>query len=227
MCISKIVQIPHKNENFLGELTVFDAYSPVIVFAHTPSNSRLNARTRSLSQILNKAGLSTLLLNLLSSAEQREDATTECFRFNVELMAERLKSALYFLHKEIPDCKKQIGILGCTTGAAAALMVAASEQDLVRSVVCREGRIDLARVVLPKVNAPTLLIVGGSDVPILDVNKGLFECLVTTKELIVVPGASHLFEEPNALETVGRLAATWFLRYLTLPQSNYRNRTAS
>ncbi len=185
----------------------------VVLFAHGSGSSRHSPRNRFVAQVLNQAGLATLLLDLLTADEEAIDAFSARYRFDIGLLAERLTGAVDWLHATEATADLAVGCFGASTGAAAALMTAAERPHLVRAVVSRGGRPDLAGPALERVQAPTLLIVGGNDAPVLDLNRQALERLAATqKELRIVPGATHLFEEPGALEEVARLAADWFTR---------------
>jgi dienelactone hydrolase len=164
--------------------------------------------------MLRQAGLGTLLVDLLTSEEESVDQYTRYLRFDIELLAMRLLGATDWLRQQPETRDLAIGCFGASTGAGAALLAAAERPDLVRAVVSRGGRPDLAGPALIRVRAPTLLIVGGADAPVLDLNERAMELLEVEKELRIVPGATHLFEEPGALEEVARLAADWFVRHL-------------
>jgi putative phosphoribosyl transferase len=182
-----------------------------VLFAHGSGSSRHSPRNRYVAKVLNQAGLATLLIDLLTP---QEDAEREN-RFDIVLLVERLAGALSHLQAEPRTAKLPIGLFGASTGAAAALELAAAAPDSVRAVVSRGGRPDLAsRAALHKVKAPTLLIVGGDDHGVIELNEQAGAELRCAKHLAIVPGASHLFEEPGTLEEVARLAAQWFTRHL-------------
>ena len=163
---------------------------------------------------LRRAGLGTLLIDLLTSEEERVDLRTRELRFDIELLAERLSGALHWLAHDPRTRGAALGLFGASTGAGAALVAAARHPHAVAAVVSRGGRPDLAGPALARVHAPTLLIVGGWDEPVIDMNRGAFEELRCEKRMQVVPGATHLFEEPGTLEVVADLALDWFARYL-------------
>jgi pimeloyl-ACP methyl ester carboxylesterase len=163
---------------------------------------------------LNDAGIGTLLVDLLTPAEEEADRITGKHRFDIELLARRLVATVDWLRRG-PAASLRVGLFGASTGAAAALVTAAARPDEVAAVVSRGGRPDLAGAALARVRAPTLLIVGGADLQVLELNRRALELLgAAEKRLVVVPGATHLFEEAGALERVAELAAAWFLRYL-------------
>lgn len=182
----------------------------VVAFAHGTGSSRLSPRNRLVADRLLEAGLGILLLDLLTEEEDRGPEA----RFDVSLLAERLGSALRWLGTEPRAGALPMGLFGASTGAAAALIAAVQLPDSVRAVVSRGGRPDLAGDDLPRVTAPTLLIVGSLDTGVLDLNRAALERLGGHRVLQIVEGASHLFEEPGTLERVADLAADWFVRYL-------------
>jgi putative phosphoribosyl transferase len=193
----------------------------IVLFAHGSGSSRHSPRNRFVAGVLQAGGLATLLIDLLTSDEERIDARTAHLRFDIELLADRLAGAAAWL-KQQPDTRDlQIGCFGASTGGGAALLTAAQHPNLVEAVVSRGGRPDLAGPALPRVEAPTLLIVGGHDTPVIRMNEQAFAQLRCAKRLEIVPGATHLFEEPGALEQVARLARDWFSHYLA-PGSQQR-----
>jgi putative phosphoribosyl transferase len=185
----------------------------IVLFAHGSGSSRLSPRNRYVAKELNNVGLGTLLMDLLTTEEEELDVQGQ-FRFDINLLAHRLVGTTKWLTKNPATQKLLIGYFGASTGAAAALVAAAKLADQVYAVVSRGGRPDLAMKYLPKVKAPTLLIVGGSDDVVIGMNEEAFANLFVEKKLEIVPGATHLFEEPGALEKVAKLAAEWFSRYL-------------
>ena len=208
------VQITLPDAVLHGDLAVPHGAAGVILFAHGSGSSRHSRRNRFVAERLQEAGLGTLLLDLLTEEEERKDLRTRAFRFDIELLASRLTGAADWLQQHRPTPKADIGLFGASTGAAAALMTAADRPTLVGAVVSRGGRPDLAGAALRRVSAPTLLIVGGDDVPVIDFNRRALADLSATKRLEIVPGATHLFEEPGALEQVAHLASSWFEKYL-------------
>jgi dienelactone hydrolase len=210
-----LVEVPAGRVILEGNLTVPDGACGVVLFAHGSGSSRHSPRNRFVAQSLNDAGLATLLLDLLTADEEAIDAYSAHYRFDIDLLAGRLAGAVDWLAREKGTAALPIGTFGASTGAAAALLAAAERPNLVRAVVSRGGRPDLAGAALTRVQAPTLLLVGGNDVPVIKLNEEALARLGTPrKELHIVPGATHLFEEPGALEEVARLAAGWFTRYL-------------
>jgi dienelactone hydrolase len=182
----------------------------MVLFVHGSGSGRLSPRNASVAQQLRAAGLGTLLFDLLTEAEalNRENV------FDIDLLAQRLLAATAWLGNEPETSGLPLGYFGASTGAAAALKAAAMSSIEIEAVVSRGGRPDLAGDALPRVRAPTLLLVGGRDTVVLGLNRGALNRLTCFARLVVVPGASHLFEEPGTLEEVGRLAASWFVRHL-------------
>ena len=197
-----------------GSLHIPEGARGVVLFAHGSGSSRFSPRNTFVAKELRKANLATLLFDLLTKEEDEIDAVTAQLRFNIRLLADRLIGATDWLKRGELTKKLKVGYFGASTGAAAALVAAAERAELVRAVVSRGGRPDLAGEALPKVKAPTLLIVGGNDRPVLDLNRKALSNLRVAKDLTIVPGATHLFEEPGTLEEVARLAAGWFQKYL-------------
>ncbi len=193
-----------------GTLTVPDGALGVVVFAHGSGSSRLSSRNRYVAEVLQEAGLATLLFDLLTDAEAADRGNV----FDIALLARRLDAAARWAADQASTRELPLGYFGASTGAAAALWSAAQEDSRVAAVVSRGGRPDLAGPVLGAVRAPTLLIVGGADEQVLDLNRQSRERMATETELTIVAGAGHLFEEPGALEDVAERARTWFLRHL-------------
>jgi putative phosphoribosyl transferase len=190
----------------------------VVLFAHGSGSSRHSPRNRFVAQQLREAGLGTLLIDLLTEEEEAVDRHTAHLRFDIDLLAERLVGATDWLADEERTAELSVGYFGASTGGGAALIAAAQRPQRVGAVVSRGGRPDLAGPVLSAVEAPTLLIVGGNDQAILELNEdALARLSAPVKELVIVPGANHLFEEPGALEEVARLAAAWFAQHLRQP----------
>jgi putative phosphoribosyl transferase len=197
-----------------GNLVVPEDAAGVVLFAHGSGSSRLSPRNRSVARELQERGLATLLIDLLTANEEAIDLKTARLRFDIGLLADRLAGATDWLLEQPETRGLRIGYFGASTGAAAALVAAAIRPRSVGAVVSRGGRPDLAGEALPRVQAPTLLIVGGDDLPVIGLNREAFARLICKKKLEIVPGASHLFEEPGTLETVERLAGDWFLQHL-------------
>jgi pimeloyl-ACP methyl ester carboxylesterase len=197
-----------------GDLVVPDRASGLVLFAHGSGSSRHSPRNRRVAATLNEGGIGTLLVDLLTPAEEEADRVAGRHRFDIELLARRLIAAIDWLPCG-PAPALRVGVFGASTGAAAALVAAAARPDEVAAVVSRGGRPDLAGPALPRVQAPTLLVVGGADLEVLELNRRALAVLgAAEKQLVVVPGATHLFEEPGALDEVARLAAEWFSRFI-------------
>lgn len=197
-----------------GSLVIPEGARGVVLFAHGTGSSRRSPRNRFVAQELNDVGLATLLIDLLTPEEEAIDLRTTEHRFDIELLAGRLEGAVEWLARYNPTRDLAIGLFGASTGAGAALVAAANKPELVRAIVSRGGRPDLAGPSLLKVRAPVLLIVGGRDLAVLRLNNAVLDSLSVDKEVKVITGATHLFEEPGALEQVARSAASWFMRYL-------------
>jgi len=203
------MEIRVKNLSFEGDLVVPEAAVGLVVFAHGSGSSRHSPRNKQVAATLNEAGHGTLLFDLLTP---EEDTISEN-RFDIPLLAQRLCDVVHFVQKAPETKKMKIGLFGSSTGAAAALVAAAHLGSLVSAVVSRGGRPDLAGKSLPQVAAPTLLIVGGSDAVVLELNELAYRELGCEKKLEIIEGASHLFEETGALEQVASLSAKWFSIY--------------
>jgi putative phosphoribosyl transferase len=197
-----------------GNLAIPGSARGVVLFAHGSGSGRHSPRNRYVARALREAELATLLVDLLTAEEEEVDLRTRHLRFDIGLLAERLVGATKWLAQNSDTRNLRIGYFGASTGAAAALVAAAEHPKPVDAIVSRGGRPDLAGPALPHVAAPTLLIVGGNDFPVIDMNRDALEQMRTEKRLEIVPGATHLFEEQGALEEVARLAAGWFVRHL-------------
>lgn len=197
-----------------GNLAIPDEASGLVLFAHGSGSSRFSPRNRMVAGVLREGGLATLLIDLLTAEEEEVDLRTRRLRFDIDLLAQRLAGATDWLRQNPATQDLAIGYFGSSTGAAAALIAAARRPDAVAAIVSRGGRPDLADKFLPQVQAPTLLIVGGFDDAVLDLNRRALSLLASEKQMQVIPGATHLFEERGALEDVARLAAEWFRRHL-------------
>ncbi|MGH8823865.1 MAG: dienelactone hydrolase family protein [Jiangellaceae bacterium] len=197
-----------------GDLTVPEHAAGVVLFAHGSGSSRHSPRNRSVARELQQRGLATMLADLLTEAEEGEDARTGRLRFDIDLLAERLLLATRWLAQEPSAAHLPLGYFGASTGAAAALVAAARVGNQVAAVVSRGGRPDLAGAALTEVRAPTLLVVGGRDDVVLRLNRVALGELGGVRDLVVVDGATHLFEEPGALDEVARLAGEWFVTHL-------------
>jgi putative phosphoribosyl transferase len=204
-----------------GDLTVPKGASGIVLFAHGSGSSRHSPRNRFVAEQLRKVGLATLLMDLLTQEEEAVDRYSGHLRFDITLLAERLVAATDWLAQDSRTAALAVGYFGASTGAGAALMAATQRPERIGAVVSRGGRPDLAGEWLPKVKAPTLLIVGGYDDVVIGLNETALARLgAAIKQLVIVPKASHLFEEPGALEEVARLAADWFVKHL--PRSDRR-----
>ena len=208
------VAIPVGSIDLEGDLSIPTAAKGTVLFAHGSGSSRRSPRNRFVADLLNESGLATLLMDLLTEDEQQVDLQTAHLRFDIPLLAKRLAAITEWLARHPEAAKLKIGHFGASTGAAAALVAAAQLPQLVRAVVSRGGRPDLAGAVLGRVEAPTLLIVGGADSVVLDLNQRAMSLMHCDKALKVVPGATHLFEEPGALQKVAELARDWFVEKL-------------
>jgi dienelactone hydrolase len=208
------VVIPVGDAVLEGDLFVVERVPGIVLFAHGSGSGRHSPRNRQVAEALNAAGIGALLVDLLTPAEEEIDRKTAQHRFDIDLLARRLIAAIDWLRRGVAKAES-VGVFGASTGAAAALVAAAARPQDVSAVVSRGGRPDLAGPALPQVRAPTLLIVGGADEVVLELNRQALELIgAAEKRLVVVPGATHLFEEPGALDQVARLAADWFSRYL-------------
>ncbi len=208
------VQISSGKATMNGNLEIPSEAKSIVLFAHGSGSSRYSPRNTYVARLLNREKIATLLIDLLTMEEESLDEYTGQFRFNIDLLAERLVDSTNWIMKSSEAPKFTIGYFGASTGAAAALIAAARLSNDVKAIVSRGGRPDLAEDYLPKVKAPTLLIVGGDDQEVLELNKQAFAKLHSEKKIEVVPGATHLFEEPGKLKTVAELAIDWFNRYL-------------
>jgi dienelactone hydrolase len=199
-----------------GDLTIPERTRGLVVFAHGSGSSRRSARNVAVAEFLNARGLATLLMDLLTPAEDERDRVTSEHRFDMALLSRRVTGTLDWMDRQGELDGLSIGCFGASTGAAAALVAAAERPDLVRAVVSRGGRPDLAGAALDRVRAPTLLLVGGADSGVMELNAEAAQRLATV-ELQVVPGAGHLFEEAGAMDQVQEAAAGWFGRWLAQP----------
>jgi putative phosphoribosyl transferase len=210
---SRDVRIPAGKAFLAGNLDTPINASGVVLFAHGSGSSRFSPRNRFVASALHEQELATLLMDLLTPEEEQVDLRTRHLRFDIGLLAERLVTVIDWVRDQ-PGASLGIGLFGASTGGGAALVAAADRPELVRAVVSRGGRPDLAGDALAHVSAPTLLIVGGDDVPVIELNRKAMSQMTAETELEIVPRASHLFEEPGALEQVARLAASWFRKHL-------------
>ncbi|MCI0738702.1 MAG: alpha/beta hydrolase [Gemmataceae bacterium] len=205
------VEIPSGRRRLCGILSLPADSKGVVAFAHGSGSGRFSPRNQFVAGVLQEAGLATLLLDLL----EEDEADDRDKVFDIPLLAERLQSAASWLSQETATSALPLGYFGASTGAGAALVAAAHDPVAVKAVVSRGGRPDLAKEELPAVQAPTLLIVGGKDDVVIELNEHALRRLRCPKQFVIVPGATHLFEEPGTLEEVARLAKDWFVRHLT------------
>jgi len=210
MGIERTVRIPSGRAQMEGMVEVPEGARGVVLFAHGSGSGRFSPRNQFVARVLREGGLATLLIDLLEEWESQDRSKV----FDIGLLAERLLSATEWLQADPETRELAIGYFGASTGAAAALEAAARGGYEIKAIVSRGGRPDLAMEYLPRVTAPTLLIVGGNDWPVIPLNEEALDRLTCVKELAIVPGASHLFEEPGTLEEVARLAREWFGKYL-------------
>ena len=213
--VRRSVEVPVAEVKLDGDLTLPSGARGLVLFAHGSGSSRHSPRNRDVAARLVDAGLATFLMDLLTRDEEAIDEPTGHLRFDIGLLAERLGRASDWLCRRPSLSDLAVGYFGASTGAAAALVAAATRADRIRAIVSRGGRPDLAESALPAVRAPTLLIVGARDETVLEMNRRALAELCVESRLEVVAGATHLFPEPGALEVVARLAVQWFLKYLT------------
>ena len=203
-----------------GDLVVPEDAKGVVIFAHGSGSSRLSPRNRAVAGVIRHAGIGTLLFDLLTQEEEARDALTAELRFNIAFLARRLHAVSEWMRGQRRSQPLPIGYFGASTGAAAAIAAAAEYPEGIAAVVSRGGRPDLAGDALPRLRAPTLLLVGGNDAPVIQLNQQALARLNCEKQLTIIPGAGHLFEEPGTLDQVARLATDWFERHFesaTLP----------
>ncbi len=212
------VQLPVGQVILHGNLLLPESPRGIVAFAHGSGSSRRSPRNQYVAGMLREAGLGTLLFDLLTLDEEAEDLITGRQRFDINLLSARLVGATDWLKSSKTTRDLGLGYFGASTGAAAALVAASKKPEMVKAVVSRGGRPDLAGTALDKVKAPTLLIVGGNDEPVISMNRTAYTQLRAEKQMVIVPGATHLFEEPGTLEKVAGLARDWFLKYL--PEKN-------
>jgi len=208
------VKVPAGAVTLEGDLAVPDGSRGVVLFAHGSGSSRMSPRNRHVAEVLRRGGLATLLIDLLTADEEVVDERTARLRFDIPLLVTRLVAATDWLGAEPETRALRIGYFGASTGAGAALVAATERPEVVGAIVSRGGRPDLAGPALARVKAPTLLIVGGHDLPVIRMNREALAQLRAEARLEIVPGATHLFEEAGALDVVSRLAREWFQRHL-------------
>jgi len=220
----RLVQVNAGAVALEGNLCLPRQARAVVLFAHGSGSSRHSPRNRYVARLLNTAHLGTLLIDLLTSEEEAIDLQTAHLRFDIPLLARRLVAATDWLLQYPATKDLAAGYFGASTGAAAALIAAAERPEAIGAVVSRGGRPDLAGPALAQVSAPTLLIVGGNDHVVIELNRAALAQLRCKKQLVIIPGATHLFEEPGALDEVARLAREWLERYLTKAAPHSDNR---
>ncbi len=208
--LEQLINVPHDSGSMEGLLKIPPYASALVLFAHGSGSSRFSPRNNFVANILNEVGLASLLIDLLSKKEDEIYQT----RFDINLLAERLNKVVQWLTTQKLTKSLVIGLFGASTGAAAALHVAAKWPDSIKAVVSRGGRPDLAMNILEKVIAPTLLIVGGNDGMVIELNQAAYEKLNCPKKMNIIPHATHLFEEAGCLEEVAKQAKLWFNQYL-------------
>jgi putative phosphoribosyl transferase len=197
-----------------GDLHIPAGAAGLVIFAHGSGSSRFSRRNRAVAKVLEHAGFGTLLLDLLTQSEEAEDERTAEHRFNIPLLGQRVVGAVDWAQARSDLARTPLAFFGASTGAAAALIAAAERPEMARAVISRGGRPDLAEGALARVEAPTLLIVGGDDTPVIEMNRDAMRQMHAPVALEIIPGATHLFEEPGALEQVARMAADWCQRHL-------------
>ncbi len=217
MAQAKDVHIRSGDVQLEGDLSIPDGAQGVVLFAHGSGSSRYSPRNQFVARTILEVGVGTLLFDLLTKEEEAVDMHTAHLRFDISLLATRLIDATYWIKGELDYLS--VGYFGSSTGGGAALVAAARLGDSVGAVVSRGGRPDLAGDALPKVESPTLLIVGGLDYPVIEMNRAALARLRCEKEMKIVPGATHLFEERGTLEQVADLAADWFQKHLVTRNS--------
>jgi dienelactone hydrolase len=215
----RTVTVPADTVDLEGTLDVPRGARGAVLFAHGSGSSRFSSRNRYVAGVLREAGLATLLLDLLSTAEEQVDLVTRHLRFDIPLLASRLVNAIDWLGSNDSTASLPIGLFGASTGAGAALVAAAARPKRVSAVVSRGGRPDLAGAALPDVRAPTLLLVGERDEIVIDLNEKARDQMTAPVERAIIPRATHLFEEPGALEEVATYARDWFARHLSADRS--------
>lgn len=208
--MEKLIQIKHQDVLLEGMLKIPQSAQGIVLFAHGSGSSRLSPRNNFVADILNGAGLATLLIDLLSKQEDENYQT----RFDIDLLTDRLNVVVQWLEKQSNTQNLGLGIFGSSTGAGAALRVASEKGKEIQAVVSRGGRPDLAMNILDSVTAPTLFIVGGNDFGVIELNQEAFAQLTCSKKFEIIPNATHLFEEPGCLEEVARVAKEWFCKHL-------------
>lgn len=212
-----MIHIPVGDARLPGELTIPAHAHGLVLFAHGSGSSRFSTRNQFVARALEQRALGTVLIDLLTPEEEAVDQHTAHLRFDIPMLADRLVAMVDWLKVQRMTSALPIGLFGASTGGGAALMAAAARPDDVAAVVSRGGRPDLAGDALPRVSAPTLLIVGGDDTPVIAMNRDAMRHMRGQVSLEIVPGATHLFEEPGTLERVAALAGEWFTQHLHAP----------
>ena len=208
------VIIPSQNVHLDGILHIPEAARGIVLFAHGSGSSRFSKRNQFVASVLNAANFATLLFDLFTLEEEMQDKDKRELVFDIEFLASRLVDATEWCATQLATQDLSIGYFGASTGGGAAIVAAAKESRIVKTIVSRGGRPDLAGAALPLVKAPTLFIVGGDDEPVIELNRSAMAKMQCVKQLDIVPGATHLFEEPDTLEAVASLATAWFSQYL-------------
>lgn len=208
------LKIPVGNVEVEGTLYLPSDVRGVVVFVHGSGSSRFSPRNQYVAKTFNRAALGTLLFDLLTSEEEEEDELTAHYRFNIDMLSERLLGVTEWLRTDASTRNLKLGYFGASTGAAAALIAAAKLPDAVAAVVSRGGRPDLAGKYLPQVKAPTLLLVGGWDEQVIELNRQAQSQMHNQNKLVIIPEATHLFEEPGKLDEVAQHSTEWFLQFL-------------
>lgn len=211
---TQTVRIPAEGVVLDGELNIPANAQGIVLFAHGSGSSRHSIRNQQVAQTIREAGMATLLFDLLTSEEEVVDQQTRHLRFAIDMLAQRLSNATKWIEQKAETAQLRIGYFGASTGAASAVIAAADFGERIGAIVSRGGRPDLAGKALSRVTAPTLLLVGGRDDLVIQLNEEAYERLTCKKELRVIPNATHLFEEPGTLEEVARLAARWFRQFI-------------
>jgi putative phosphoribosyl transferase len=209
-----VVRVQSGEVSLEGFLQIPADATAIILFAHGSGSSRHSIRNQQVAATLREGGLATLLIDLLTVEEEEEDLITRRLRFDIALLARRVAGVVDWLNRNQKTQHLAVGLIGSSTGAAAALIAAAQRPEQVKAVVSRGGRPDLAAAYLSRVQAPTLLVVGGEDREVLALNQQALNALTCPKRLEIIPGATHLFEEPGTLEQAAKAARTWFVHHL-------------
>ncbi|ADE36601.1 dienelactone hydrolase family protein [Methanohalophilus mahii] len=212
--IQETVRIQMDSFILEGDLEIPEGAEGIVIFAHGSGSSRHSIRNKTVAKMLRQNKMATLLFDLLTPEEEEIDNVTAHLRFDIDLLSERLIGTTDWVLQNPATKNLNIGYFGASTGAAAALSAASKRSDKIGAVVSRGGRPDLAEKALPDVETPTLLIVGGKDYQVIDMNREALKMLNCKKELQIIPGATHLFEEQGALEEVAKVAGNWFMEYL-------------